>query len=239
MQCCQPGQRCPFYTTCSGGTLFAQSTRVFCDQGTCNTAIVVSDLGPSDRSSYLACWATSFGTSPIFIMQGALSRTYQCLQRCSLRILILLLTGGCLAATTTPTIGSASSGASLTPTTSTSSPSPSSRAKSDVTSKKNLDGGATAGITISGVAVLLCCVALYRWWRKRNKNKKDVTRDKSIVAENNNWEKPEIDGKSVAFAELYAEKEATELPSTTITPVELPAGAPPSPQEFHSRQDRL
>ncbi|CAG5153234.1 uncharacterized protein ALTATR162_LOCUS3091 [Alternaria atra] len=59
-QCCASGSSdCIFWSSCSAATLFAAQTSLFCDQGYCNTAVVVPTVGASEGVSYLGCWATS------------------------------------------------------------------------------------------------------------------------------------------------------------------------------------
>ncbi|KAL1795605.1 hypothetical protein ACET3X_005829 [Alternaria dauci] len=61
-QCCASGSSdCIFWSSCSAATLFAAQTSLFCDQGYCNTAVVVPTVGASEGVSYLGCWATSLG----------------------------------------------------------------------------------------------------------------------------------------------------------------------------------
>ena len=57
-QCCS-GSDCVFWSACSAGTLFAQSTSLRCDQGYCNTAVLVPTPGAKSGESYFGCWATS------------------------------------------------------------------------------------------------------------------------------------------------------------------------------------
>ncbi|KAH3911773.1 hypothetical protein HBI56_139470 [Parastagonospora nodorum] len=66
-QCCQSSS-CIFWSSCSAGTLFASQTSLFCDQGYCNTAVLVPTVGASSGQNYLGCWATSLGQSPFTIV---------------------------------------------------------------------------------------------------------------------------------------------------------------------------
>ncbi|CAO2653508.1 Nn.00g029190.m01.CDS01 [Neocucurbitaria sp. VM-36] len=68
-QCCASSS-CTFWQSCSAGTLFSgQSTSLFCDQGFCNTAVIVPTVGASSGVSYLGCWATSLGGSAFTIVR--------------------------------------------------------------------------------------------------------------------------------------------------------------------------
>lgn len=67
-QCCS-GSDCVFWSSCSAGTLFAQSTSLRCDQGFCNTAVLVATPGASNGESYLGCWATSLGEDSFTIVR--------------------------------------------------------------------------------------------------------------------------------------------------------------------------
>ncbi|KAH7385244.1 hypothetical protein DE146DRAFT_759499 [Phaeosphaeria sp. MPI-PUGE-AT-0046c] len=75
-QCCASAS-CTFWSSCSAGTLFASQTSLFCDQGYCNTALLVNTLGANSANSYLGCWATSLGEAPFSIVRdlGSASRT--------------------------------------------------------------------------------------------------------------------------------------------------------------------
>ncbi|KAF1998116.1 hypothetical protein P154DRAFT_546977 [Amniculicola lignicola CBS 123094] len=68
-QCCQVSSACNLWTTCSVGMLFAESTSVACDQGYCNTGVVVATTGAKSGESYLGCWATSLGKEPFTLVQ--------------------------------------------------------------------------------------------------------------------------------------------------------------------------
>ncbi|OAL02840.1 hypothetical protein IQ06DRAFT_292135 [Phaeosphaeriaceae sp. SRC1lsM3a] len=74
-QCCASAS-CTFWSSCSAGTLFASQTSLFCDQGYCNTAILVNTIGASNGQNYLGCWATSLGEAPFTIVRdiGSASR---------------------------------------------------------------------------------------------------------------------------------------------------------------------
>ncbi|PSN64163.1 hypothetical protein BS50DRAFT_591120 [Corynespora cassiicola Philippines] len=72
-QCCSPTGACEFWSTCSDGNLIAGSSSVFCDQGYCNTAVLVATPGASDGASFLGCWATSLGEDPFTIVQNVAS----------------------------------------------------------------------------------------------------------------------------------------------------------------------
>ncbi|KAF2763243.1 hypothetical protein EJ05DRAFT_472160 [Pseudovirgaria hyperparasitica] len=67
--CCPTSGSCNFFTSCSDGNLLAASTNVYCDQGYCNTGVIVPTAGASDGLSYLACWATEYGTDPFALVQ--------------------------------------------------------------------------------------------------------------------------------------------------------------------------
>ncbi|KAH7359831.1 hypothetical protein BKA66DRAFT_573939 [Pyrenochaeta sp. MPI-SDFR-AT-0127] len=67
-QCCS-GSSCTFWQSCSAGTLFAQSTSLRCDQGFCNTAVIVPTVGATSGQSYLGCWATSLGESAFTVIK--------------------------------------------------------------------------------------------------------------------------------------------------------------------------
>ncbi|KAG9196996.1 hypothetical protein G6514_002697 [Epicoccum nigrum] len=67
-QCCS-GSDCVFWSSCSAGTLFAQATSLRCDQGYCNTAVLVATPGAKSGESYLGCWATSLGEGPFTIVK--------------------------------------------------------------------------------------------------------------------------------------------------------------------------
>ncbi|KAE8854202.1 hypothetical protein PTNB73_01488 [Pyrenophora teres f. teres] len=54
-QCCRTGVECVFWSFCSAATLFAQSTSLFCDQGLCNTGVLIPTAGASEGVSYLGC----------------------------------------------------------------------------------------------------------------------------------------------------------------------------------------
>ncbi|KAF2998963.1 hypothetical protein E8E13_007107 [Curvularia kusanoi] len=69
-QCCS-GSDCVFWSSCSAGTLFAQSTSLRCDQGFCNTAVLVPTPGAKSGESYLGCWATSLGQDAFTIVKDA------------------------------------------------------------------------------------------------------------------------------------------------------------------------
>jgi hypothetical protein len=66
-QCCS-GSACTFWSSCSAGTLFASQTSLFCDQGYCNTAVLVPSIGASSGQNYLGCWATSLGQNPFTVI---------------------------------------------------------------------------------------------------------------------------------------------------------------------------
>ncbi|KAH7084454.1 hypothetical protein FB567DRAFT_82912 [Paraphoma chrysanthemicola] len=66
-QCCASAS-CTFWSSCSAGTLFASQTSLFCDQGYCNTAVLVPTVGASSGQNYLGCWATSLGQNPFTIV---------------------------------------------------------------------------------------------------------------------------------------------------------------------------
>ncbi|RYN96243.1 hypothetical protein AA0120_g3293 [Alternaria tenuissima] len=69
-QCCAPGSSdCIFWSSCSAATLFSPQTSLFCDQGYCNTAVVVPTVGASGGVSYLGCWATSLGQGPFTLIR--------------------------------------------------------------------------------------------------------------------------------------------------------------------------
>jgi len=69
-QCCAPNTPCTFWQSCSADTLFASpSTSLFCDQGHCNTAVLVNTVGASTGVHYLGCWATSLGSSAFTIVR--------------------------------------------------------------------------------------------------------------------------------------------------------------------------
>ncbi|KAF2629088.1 hypothetical protein BU25DRAFT_409552 [Macroventuria anomochaeta] len=67
-QCCS-GSDCVFWSSCSAGTLFAQSTSLRCDQGFCNTAVLAVTPGARSGESYLGCWATSLGQDAFTIVR--------------------------------------------------------------------------------------------------------------------------------------------------------------------------
>ncbi|KAH9880235.1 hypothetical protein IAQ61_000524 [Plenodomus lingam] len=67
-QCCT-ASTCTFWESCSAGTLFAgPSISLFCDQGYCNTAVLVRTVGADSGASYLGCWATSLGEAAFTII---------------------------------------------------------------------------------------------------------------------------------------------------------------------------
>jgi hypothetical protein len=68
-QCCASASPCIFWSSCSAGTLFASQTSLFCDQGYCNTAVLVPTAGASIGQSYLGCWATSLGQEPFTLVR--------------------------------------------------------------------------------------------------------------------------------------------------------------------------
>ncbi|KAF2846610.1 hypothetical protein T440DRAFT_359224, partial [Plenodomus tracheiphilus IPT5] len=69
-QCCSPSSPCTFWQSCSAGTLFAgPSTSLFCDQGYCNTAVLVNTIGASSGPGYLGCWATSLGSGAFTVIR--------------------------------------------------------------------------------------------------------------------------------------------------------------------------
>ena len=71
---------------------------------------------------------------------------------------------------------------------------------------------------MSVLAVLVLCIGLYFWFRKRKgKQRAEITPPQEASG------KAEIDGKEIPFAELMAEKDATELPTNAVRPVEMPA----------------
>lgn len=57
------------WSSCGGGTLFAQSTSLRCDVGYCNTAVLVATPGATSGESYLGCWATDLGEAPFTIVK--------------------------------------------------------------------------------------------------------------------------------------------------------------------------
>ncbi|PVH97066.1 hypothetical protein DM02DRAFT_616752 [Periconia macrospinosa] len=66
-QCCAPSGACNFYTSCSGNVLVAPSTSVPCEQGVCNTGVIVASVGvQSGGVSNLACWATELAGTAAF-----------------------------------------------------------------------------------------------------------------------------------------------------------------------------
>ncbi|KAH8725567.1 hypothetical protein GQ44DRAFT_771890 [Phaeosphaeriaceae sp. PMI808] len=67
-QCCS-STACNFWSSCSAGTLFAPSTSLFCDQGFCNTAVLVPSVGANSGQNYLGCWATSLGQNAFTIVR--------------------------------------------------------------------------------------------------------------------------------------------------------------------------
>lgn len=69
-QCCTDSA-CVFWQACSAGTLFAESpsTSLRCDQGYCNTAIILPTVGAPAGHSYLGCWATTLGENPFTIVR--------------------------------------------------------------------------------------------------------------------------------------------------------------------------
>ncbi|RYN32016.1 hypothetical protein AA0112_g6315 [Alternaria arborescens] len=76
-QCCAPGSSdCIFWSSCSAATLFSPQTSLFCDQGYCNTAVVVPTVGASGGVSYLGCWATSLGQEPFTLIRDIGDGTY-------------------------------------------------------------------------------------------------------------------------------------------------------------------
>ncbi|KAF2028314.1 hypothetical protein EK21DRAFT_70027 [Setomelanomma holmii] len=66
-QCCASSS-CVFWSSCSAGTLFSSQTSLFCDQGYCNTAVLVKTVGASSGQNYLGCWATSLGQSAFTVV---------------------------------------------------------------------------------------------------------------------------------------------------------------------------
>ncbi|KAF2106174.1 hypothetical protein BDV96DRAFT_591314 [Lophiotrema nucula] len=68
-QCCAPSSACNFWTTCSNNAVVAASTSVFCDNGLCNTGVIVPTTGAKEGTSYLGCWATSLGQDPFTMVQ--------------------------------------------------------------------------------------------------------------------------------------------------------------------------
>ncbi|KAF1850471.1 uncharacterized protein K460DRAFT_361251 [Cucurbitaria berberidis CBS 394.84] len=67
-QCCATSS-CTFWQSCSAGTLFAQQASLFCDQGYCNTAVLVPTVGASSGLQYLGCWATSLGEQAFTVVR--------------------------------------------------------------------------------------------------------------------------------------------------------------------------
>ncbi|KAF2746756.1 hypothetical protein M011DRAFT_526833 [Sporormia fimetaria CBS 119925] len=69
-QCCTPNEPCIFWSICSDNTLKAESTSVFCDQGYCNTAVMVATPGAEmGEAVYMGCWATSLGQDAFTIVR--------------------------------------------------------------------------------------------------------------------------------------------------------------------------
>ncbi|KAF2280455.1 uncharacterized protein EI97DRAFT_464401 [Westerdykella ornata] len=68
-QCCSKDSPCNFFSTCSDGNLIAESTSVFCDNGYCNTGLIVASAGYTGGAQYLGCWATSLGKEPFALVQ--------------------------------------------------------------------------------------------------------------------------------------------------------------------------
>ncbi|KAH6868504.1 hypothetical protein BKA58DRAFT_440950 [Alternaria rosae] len=68
-QCCAPDSDCTFWSSCSSAALLAGSTSLFCDQGYCNTAVVVPTVGASKGVDFLGCWATSLGTGAFTVVR--------------------------------------------------------------------------------------------------------------------------------------------------------------------------
>ncbi|KAF2821225.1 hypothetical protein CC86DRAFT_470961 [Ophiobolus disseminans] len=62
-QCCAPNAPCVFWTACTGNLLLAAQTSLACDQGYCNTAVLVQSAGASNGQEYLGCWPTSYGSA--------------------------------------------------------------------------------------------------------------------------------------------------------------------------------
>ncbi|KAL6703388.1 hypothetical protein ACN47E_009730 [Coniothyrium glycines] len=70
-QCCASGAACVFWSSCSAGTLFAAATSLLCDQGYCNTAVLLPTVGAGTGAaqSYLGCWATTLGQAPFTLIR--------------------------------------------------------------------------------------------------------------------------------------------------------------------------
>jgi len=75
-QCCGNGIECVFWSSCSVATLFAQSILLFCDQGTCNTGVLVPTVGASEGVSYLRCWPLNFETAAFTMVMDIGSGTF-------------------------------------------------------------------------------------------------------------------------------------------------------------------
>ena len=75
-QCCSNGVECVFWSSCSAATLFAQSTSLFCDQGLCNTGVLVPTVGASEGVSYLGCWPLNYGTAAFTMVMDIGSGTF-------------------------------------------------------------------------------------------------------------------------------------------------------------------
>lgn len=69
-QCCEPSAACNFFSECSAGTLFAESTSVFCDQGYCNTGVIIESTAEQTATvGFLGCWPTELGEDLITLMR--------------------------------------------------------------------------------------------------------------------------------------------------------------------------
>ncbi|CAI6336329.1 unnamed protein product [Periconia digitata] len=69
-KCCAASVPCNLYTTCSGNVLVAPSTSVPCEQGICNTGVIVASTGTAQQQgvSNIECWATGLGTKAFWLV---------------------------------------------------------------------------------------------------------------------------------------------------------------------------
>ncbi|CAI6332573.1 unnamed protein product [Periconia digitata] len=85
---------------------------------------------------------------------------------------------------------------------------------------KSLSGGAIAGIVVGAVMGLLVILGIFFVIRRRRQKAKSIPIEENQAE----WEKPEIDGRSVPFIELPTGRDAHEIEAKPMDPVELPAG---------------
>ena len=88
----------------------------------------------------------------------------------------------------------------------------------------SLKGGQIAGIVIGSILfVTTVCAIVFFLLRRRSQRRKPMNPENDQnKKETQAWEKVELDGKAVPFAELAGTKDPEELPPEPLPPVELP-----------------